>query len=285
MITEERDFKYILYVPSKSADCGGFFALKKLYKTLILLGQNADIFYSDDCNIKKVSDSSIVIYPEVVSGNPLNAKNVVRWFLNTPGEISGSVNFGNPEDELFFYYAKSFVGSFKDYFKKIEKYESRELFVLDILWDIYKDRGIPLEKRRLKCHMFRKYQNQPFVHDRDSICIDGLPHEKIAKIFSKSKFFISYDLYSFYNIYAALCGCIPIVVPKKGLSKEEWMKHEDVRYGIAYGFEEVEHAIKTRKKLIEHLKYREKKSLDSVKNFIKITKSKFKRNTFVNSYL
>src|SRR5262249_28693770 len=40
---------------------------------------------------------SIVVYPETVSGNPLKAKKVVRWTLNTPGLIGGDTFYSNEE--------------------------------------------------------------------------------------------------------------------------------------------------------------------------------------------
>jgi len=43
---------------------------------------------------------SIVIYPEVVAGNPLNAKKVVRWTLNNPGLLGGDTFY--PDDEMIF---------------------------------------------------------------------------------------------------------------------------------------------------------------------------------------
>jgi hypothetical protein len=45
----------------------------------------------------------IVVYPEVVSGNPLGAKHVVRYVLNHPGLLGGDTSY-NP-DELVIYYA------------------------------------------------------------------------------------------------------------------------------------------------------------------------------------
>ncbi len=45
---------------------------------------------------------SIVIYPEVVVGNPLHAQRVIRWVLNTPGLLGGEPAYA--DSELVFFY-------------------------------------------------------------------------------------------------------------------------------------------------------------------------------------
>lgn len=44
----------------------------------------------------------VVVYPEVVSGNPLQADRVVRWVLNTPGLLGGETTYA--DSELVFVY-------------------------------------------------------------------------------------------------------------------------------------------------------------------------------------
>ena len=68
--------------------------------------------------------------------------------------------------------------------------------------------------------------------------------------------FISYDPQTFLSIMAALCGCISVVYPLDGLTKQEWIhttaaskyvknKGLDNLYGIAYGLEDVQYATDT----------------------------------------
>ena len=48
---------------------------------------------------------SIVIYPEIVSGNPLGARKVVRWALNNPGLLGGDTTYA--DDEMVFVFNPS----------------------------------------------------------------------------------------------------------------------------------------------------------------------------------
>ena len=97
--------KYLIYTPSYNPQSGGIIVLHKLCHMLNKLGAHAFLFHDkiDKVNyfntnpeyLTPIADLSIlnqdpiVIYPEIVIGNPLNAKHVVRWLLNRPGVIGG----------------------------------------------------------------------------------------------------------------------------------------------------------------------------------------------------
>ncbi len=193
-------------------------------------------------------ENAIVIYPEIVYGNPLNCRRVVRWFLHKPGRHTGSANF--EVGDLHFYY--------QEYFND-EKIHKKTENLLRIRWirdDVYAQRNFG--QRVGSCYLIRKGQERSDIKKlRQSTRIDYYGHRRIANTFNQKEFFFSYDLYTMYCVYAAMCGCIPVVVPRPGVEIEDWRANPLDRYGIAYGMSEIDWAIKTRPKLIERI-YEEK---------------------------
>lgn len=217
-------------------------------------------------------ENSIVVYPEIVSGNPLKAKNVVRWFLHHPGYQTGNVNYFSRE--LYFSY-----GAFGRDFKLYGSHTSDTvLHVFHQMNDIYNEIGASKE-RKGTAYCIRKGQGRKIIHDlSDSILIDEKKHEEVAEIFKRVKYFISYDLYTGYSLFAIMCGCIPIVVPDENLSLTEWQSDPKMRLGIAYGFEQIEEATKNRKAALDVVFEKENESILNVKKFIIESKEYFSIN-------
>lgn len=203
---------------------------------------------------------AIVIYPEVIRGNPLQAQNVVRWLLYTlGGETKKSLNFG--ENDLFFYYDKAFDNPM------LNPYPDNHLHIISSRTTTYQ--YLNTQKREGTCTILRKGRGRKIVHDlKNSVVIDGLSHQATANIFNRVEFCISYDNYTMYTTYAAMCGCIPIVIPEEGVTKEQWQPEEASRYGIAYGFGDTDYAIQTRPLLLESLQKKEYDSRQSVVHFV-----------------
>lgn len=202
----------------------------------------------------------IIVYPEVVLGNPLKAQHVVRWLLHKPGfNNGGKIEFGS--DDLFFFYDRAFDD------RRYNPFPENLLHIVSQRSGVY--RVTNTGKREGSCYLLRKGYKRTMVHDtKDSILIDGLSHEETAKVFNAVEYCLFYDTYTMYTVYAAMCGCIPVVVPEAGVSKEEWQPNEENRYGIAYGFEDRTYAIETRPLLLERLKKQEKESDESVERFV-----------------
>ncbi|MEZ9923954.1 WavQ [Vibrio breoganii] len=206
---------------------------------------------------------SIVVYPEITFGNPLGAKNVVRWFLHQPGHFTGEVCYGT--GELYFKF-NSMIRSFDLYKSKLSK---SELKVIHYPTEIYNTDSV-IKERKGDCYMIRKGGHKAKVHDDTAICLDGLSHTEISEIFKKSKRFISYDDYTAYSIFAILSGCESVVVPDVNISKQQWYPLESDRYGIAYGFSEDEKvwANSTKNKVLEHVESEHQRSVSNVKKFV-----------------
>lgn len=245
----------------------------KFYRWLKFLAgsivKERDIKSPYNLKIAKISDveDSVVIYPEIVAGNPLGAGRVVRWLLNKPGVISGVKDFGSKD--LFFYYHKHF----NDW--ELNPHEDHDLNVSELKSDVYQN--INNGERSGQCYMVRKGRDRALdYHEYGALNVDGHSHEELAKIFNECEYFVCYDLYTMYCRYAAMCGCVPIVVPQDGLSKEEWRPEIANRYGLAYGWDDVPWAVETRAKLLDYLEETESRGVDSVHRFVTIVERYFR---------
>lgn len=185
---------------------------------------------------------AVVVYPEIVDGNPLAARNVVRWLLHKPG-FHNKAKIG--ADELIFFYQDAF------YDPSLGPYAENRL---TLTWwnEAYKRHN---HGRRLgSCFLIRKAQESRIYHDAsNSIPIDDLPHEEKAAVFNRTEYFYTYDPYTLYSRYAALCGCIPIIVPQPNMTREQWVPDEKERYGLAYGDADIGWAVATRDLLLQQI--------------------------------
>jgi hypothetical protein len=186
---------------------------------------------------------AVIVYPEVTTGNPLGASNVVRWLLHKPGFHTGKVDFG--ANDLLFFYQEAFhdpaLGS-----------HASNLLMLTWWNNKYYDRGIA--ERSGSAYLIKKGLGRPLLHNlEDSVLVDNLTHEERADVFNRCMYFYTYDPYTLYSRYAAVCGCIPVIIPPEGLSKEQWVPREEDRYGLAYGMQEVPWAVATRNLLFQRM--------------------------------
>ena len=116
----------------------------------------------------------------------------------------------------------------------------------------------------------------PQTETPDAIRIDGMSHAEINEIFNQVDTFISYDEATMYSQFAAICGCDSIIVPGWFPDQETWIaSHPLAANGVAYGFENIEHARATRHKVIDMMDEKERESEESAKNFIRLTKERF----------
>lgn len=207
---------------------------------------------------------AVVVYPEIVAGNPLGARRVVRWFLHLPGNHTGRIDYG--ADDLFFFYAPAFDDP-------AINHSPDNLLRITYVNPVYAQTNFGA--RTGACYLVRKGADRILDrHPPDAILIDDLSHEEKAAVFNRTQRLYSYDSYTMYSLYAALCGCTPIVVPVDGVSLTQWWPGERSP-GIAYGEDDIAYALETRPGLLERVAKDVEDEDRLVARFIALCRSRF----------
>ena len=299
--------KFVIVTPRQK--WGGAIALHVLYQNLINLGHDATIFYTEvysykksllkrinywrkwllyclgdykeqkkepyDWPIKKVrrkyipfvSKDTIVIYPDTVYGNPLNAKKVVRYFLYYNRFPNDDNAYG--DNDLFICYRKQFND-----WKLNPSGKMIQPSYFDL--DLYKRTNFG--ERHGTCYIIRKGKNRADLPiSFDGPIIDDMPEDKKVEVFNTCERCISYDTQTSYSSIAAMCGCLSIVVPEKGKGRNDYLKDDDVEYGVAFGFsdDEIAYAINTANRVKELYEKCNAEGIEEVKKFVNICEDFF----------
>jgi hypothetical protein len=212
------------------------------------------MFYENDFPI---DDNTVVIYCEGTRGNPLNAKNVVRWMLS---ELGKNVPYNDVhtwgKNELVYYFNSE---------NKFDAYPEKKDIIYKQLSIVYINPSIKqtyFGPRAGICYAIRKinwHKNPVKFYEFNEPMFeipDKFEHSEVVEHFNRHKIFISYDPCTFLTMMAAMCGCISVVYPRDNLTKLDWInsgaaakyikaKGLDNLYGIAYGMEDIQYAIDT----------------------------------------
>jgi hypothetical protein len=285
---------YVVYAPRYRDTSGGIIFLHRLADELVRLGERAAVWpmgwkprpYLLDVCLRQVrrhrfrmmpgtsarlassSDlqrNAIVVYSGTAAGNPLKAERVVRWLMYPPSLKGKPETYGS--GDLFF--------KASDFSDDVALTGGAQLLHLFSVNPAYTDLGN--KARHGTCYMLRKQKSKLLLHDPDhDVCLDGLDHDTIAAAFNRCERFICYDEATMYAQFAALCGCLPIVVPGIYRDRAAWSADRPIaRYGVAFGLDDTEHAIKTRHILAEDLRNIELEGRATVRDFVARTKSAF----------
>lgn len=282
--------KFIICSFTYNPRWGGIIALHKLGMELSQLGYEVNLLADktiegSNCTLRseteihellKYDSSYIVVYPEIIKGNPWAAKHIVRWVLYYSGVNGGDVEYD--PTEIIFCYNKLFV--------KGTKYEDASvLFTFNSNKEIFKDLGL---KRSGDCYLIKKGANKDFKIPNGATIIDQITVDNpninldLLEVFNKHERFISLDHASYHSVQAALCGCTSIVIPEEGTLKDEWLdKMPLMKYGVAYGLNDTERANKTQDKVLTNLIELENKAKESIKSFIKNIKMQIEKPNIV----
>jgi hypothetical protein len=255
-------FNFLIYAPTDKTPSGGQIVLYALNDYLNNKGHNSKIvIFGTKLNYD--IEKTIVIYPEIIANNPLNAKNVIRWLLNTTGVITQPKESTWSDNDFIYTFSKAFTCD-----KKI----NGTLRILDYKLDFFvnenKERKIDCAYLVYKGNRFFKEFNQ---HPLNAPKIDGSVGslDLMKEIFNSTNFLISYDNATYFNVAAVLCGCNVIVIPDKDISQHEWGDlHNTMKCGVAYGYNNLKHAIETKSKTRDHLMALIQEDAKTIDNFI-----------------
>jgi hypothetical protein len=296
--------RYVIYAPHFNDTTGGVIVLHYLCHLLNQMGCQASIWPSKktlpdhrpstwlralgywfkqhifrryrtgpgfNCPIATRADleGAIVVYPEVIADNPLRAKHVVRWILFKPeNDFSDRDRYAG---EMHFCFQKAF---------NTEKVQCPDEHIFMLRWwqdGVYEQTH--WGERQGTCYLRRKGKDVPISHDlTDSICIDDLSHSEKAKVFNQRKYLVSYDPYTTYVHFAVVCGCIPVIVPLEGVSKEQWRPEVEMRYGLAYGWDDVPWAVQTRQNRLDWMAKSKAEDTHKVHHFVTRTQTFFEQH-------
>src|SRR5208282_1967642 len=166
--------------------------------------------------LEKPDDDTIVIYPEIVSGNPLQAKYYVYYMLNIPGKIAGDKVY--PDDIVA-------IGNWpfwEDEFRKAAK-NYKGIITLGLIDTnvFYYDNA---KKFRNLLFIYKggdlrsdfKFENE----DKMELITGKTPLKEFSQMLKETETLYTYDEYSGLNYEAYLCGCKIMMMGKDGVPFE-----------------------------------------------------------------
>ncbi len=148
----------------------------------------------------------IVVYPEIVTGNPLDASVVVRYILNHPGLLGGDKEYDLSEI-LFTCNGET-----------LRKYVPSDdhILCIPLIENFFRDEGLP---RKGGCFYVGKGFNIPRIPETEGMKeITGIDRREVANILKTSEVFYTYDNFTLLIEEAKKCGC-PVVIVGEEVSK------------------------------------------------------------------
>jgi glycosyltransferase involved in cell wall biosynthesis len=225
----------------------------------------------DKC--KEPLQNCIALYPEVVVGNPLNAGTVIRYILNLPGVIGGSLFY--PDSDQMFIYSKFFN-------QKMNYPQDRILTTPYLDYETFEDRH---EKRSGKLFYKGKGTISTKLNAEDigsAKSYDGVEGQKtLTNKLNKAEVLYSFDSITAMSDIARLCGCPVVIVPNNQYSKEDCQAIDTWDLdGICYGIENERIAKESisSDKIKGWFVQEEENFSTQLDNFIKITQSNLPMN-------
>jgi glycosyltransferase involved in cell wall biosynthesis len=214
---------YYIYAPAFNVNSGGIRAMHQLCHALNLAGEEAYVTTTtisprlrtppltpaDVERHRAGNREAIVVYPEVVKDNPINARHVVRYLLNIPGFLSQEA-YQWGADDLLYTIATAIV-------PEGMKAQMLQLPLVDT--GIYNRDGVDDTKRSGNLLFINRYlsrggQLSPITEGFTEISFRAGQRtpEQLAALYRSAQFLYTYEP-STACYEAQLCGCPVVYLP------------------------------------------------------------------------
>ena len=228
-----------------------------LANELALLGENS-YMYSNSTPHEQVScipwgnsieydnENTIFILP-AGAGEHTFAKDIPNFINNSENIVRHLVNYqvkSYPKENKLYQLSKYFNVLNE---QKVDGY----MPILNIDFNIFKNHNLP---RSGRCYLIKGEEyitGQHMYHTSSDTNLDNYwvygenKMKYLAEMFNKHEVFFTYNTQTFISVLAALCGCVSIIIPHPNTSKEKLLNFPQNKFGISYGFDDIQHSIDT----------------------------------------
>ncbi len=225
--------RYLIYAPPYTHLSAGIKCLYMLRDALVQRGEVAEMVPMAILPFPEVNDDDVVVYPEIVTGNPLGAKHVVRWLLYYWGRYRNTGRY--PHTDLVYGYTK----------RVAEHYGTEKILFMpsvDTTEFILPSEGTKRSGACFYAHKYRMFYRQTPQNHGIEITNPGQSRADVVKLLQTSEVFYAYEDTALIN-EAVLCGCPAVCVPTK--SYWVFLADHEFKAGIAWGEDNLEQALST----------------------------------------
>lgn len=205
----------------------------------------------------ELDEDFVVVYPEVVLGNPIGLKNVARWVLYHSGHHRDVVAIGKGEVNFKWNpgYESVTINGFNE-----ESDIGLMVHVPPQDAQAALERNVNLsfeemhENRRYTSFIVRKgIKLETSLLNENSIQLDDRDRSEVISIIQDSTHVVSFDPYTFYSDIAAAFGCHSVVLasPSRILDDKLWGERKTQNPWLAFQEEDIATAWQSRTKLLE----------------------------------
>lgn len=205
--------RYVIWTPPQGRSNGPR-VLHALYNVLKARGREVFLFCPEEQRQEyayldrldaRTREEDIVVYPEIVRGNPLRFRKVVRYVLYYPGRLG----FGT---ETFFPEEQRFVWDIA--------YDASPQLILPVLdTSLFYDAGLPRTHDSMYIHKGGEWRDMPELEGCVRIT-QSWPstRQELAHLLQTTKTLYSFDAKSMLNVEAMTCGAQVKIILKDGMA-------------------------------------------------------------------